>query len=106
MGSQELIDRLSPRGYTWKVSRLPMKDHAAEGTGPFGEDIDDFNTGRMWRTGDAASKDANAQCWNPGAKYDASGKTGWYGVVLTPGALKEQYECNVHGKHDRASCLD
>jgi FkbM family methyltransferase len=86
-GSAELIEALSARGYTWKVSRQDLALHAKLGTGPFGEEASDYVHGKEWTAGTEAKKQATAYCWKNGS----------------PDA---QYDCDVHGKFDMSKCTE
>lgn len=84
--SSELIKAMSPRGYTWKVTRQKWSEHAVKGSGAFGEEAQDFVIGQEWSDGVNASTRANLKCWMPGYTME--------------------YDCDVHGKHNPSSCLE
>jgi len=86
--STELIELLSRRGYTWKISRQTFRDHSQLGTGPFGEDVVDYVAGKEWRAGSAVSKQANYFCWHESP------------------LISDSNFCDVHGKLDRSTCVD
>lgn len=86
--SHELISSLSARGYVWKVSRQLFAEHARLGSGPFGEEVNDFVYGSKWRKGEDAQKQANRGCWGETSN-------GYF-----------TYDCDVHGKFVSSQCVE
>jgi len=83
--SKEIISALSRRGYSWKLSRQEIKDHAMLGSGPFGEEVADFDKGQLWSDESDASK-RSRQC-----RYGDSGG--------------DLFMCDVHGKLSMTACV-
>lgn len=88
--SEELIRALSVRGYAWKVSRQNFTNHAKLGTGPFGEDAQDYMFEKKWSLGTEAVQRANIGCWSYSSEQ----------------AGPPLFDCDIHGRLDISSCSD
>eukprot|EP00747_Dinoflagellata_sp_TGD_P182004 gnl/TRDRNA2_/TRDRNA2_36063_c0_seq1.p1 gnl/TRDRNA2_/TRDRNA2_36063_c0~~gnl/TRDRNA2_/TRDRNA2_36063_c0_seq1.p1 ORF type:complete len:404 (+),score=42.04 gnl/TRDRNA2_/TRDRNA2_36063_c0_seq1:142-1353(+) len=85
-GTEEIVAKLLARGYTqWKISRTNSLDSGSLGTGPWGEEVEDWLTGKkVWSPHQVAMIGASYNCW-----FSLGQELG---------------DCNVHAKLNRSEC--
>eukprot|EP00747_Dinoflagellata_sp_TGD_P033397 gnl/TRDRNA2_/TRDRNA2_136592_c0_seq1.p1 gnl/TRDRNA2_/TRDRNA2_136592_c0~~gnl/TRDRNA2_/TRDRNA2_136592_c0_seq1.p1 ORF type:complete len:328 (+),score=36.69 gnl/TRDRNA2_/TRDRNA2_136592_c0_seq1:52-1035(+) len=84
-GTTSIIQNMSPRGYSWKVTRQLYAKHGEFGAPDWGEGADDYLHGKTWTDSESILKQTGLHCW-------------------TDNSIRVKYDCDVHGKFDAAHC--
>jgi hypothetical protein len=77
------------------VHREFFPEHIAKGTGPFGEEVEDYVHGKKWVDGAEALNQATVDCWDIGIHNKAH-----------TGGKFAKYDCDVHGRFDISACSE